>query len=239
VARPDRGAPRGCGASTLTRSGVSSARLRAMRCPAACAPPHRVRTPSHPPSPVRVRFTPARKTRFFYLRANPLTKDMLVKVDRASGAHHLEAGRPVPRSPSGRIRQTGLPERFSRGTNGKRVLRHLHRKSFGRPPSEEAWVSACQSSAGCGGRSTARASDSSIASDSSGSGSSPPDELSNGGHRRWATTEPMVLWHAFALAAWCEVNLGDGPDATRKLIEHSTRKPSADGVTMPLQVLRE
>ena len=66
-----------------------------------------------------------------------------------------------------------------------------------------------------------------------------PDELSNGGHRRWATTEPMVLWHAFALAAWCEVNLGDGPDATRELIEDSARKASADGVTMPLQVLRE
>jgi hypothetical protein len=28
----------------------------------------------------------------------------------------------------------------------------------------------------------------------------------------------MLVWHAFALAAWCEANLGDGPDAVRTLL---------------------
>jgi hypothetical protein len=28
----------------------------------------------------------------------------------------------------------------------------------------------------------------------------------------------MVVWHAFALAAWCEATFGDGPEALRELL---------------------
>jgi hypothetical protein len=31
----------------------------------------------------------------------------------------------------------------------------------------------------------------------------------------------MVVWHAFALAAWCETNLGDGAGALRELLAPS------------------
>jgi hypothetical protein len=47
------------------------------------------------------------------------------------------------------------------------------------------------------------------------------DELSNGGFRRWRATDPILVWHIFALAAWCEANLGDGPDALRELLRTS------------------
>jgi asparagine synthase (glutamine-hydrolysing) len=150
---------------------------------------------------------------------NTLTNDMLVKVDRASMAHHLEARVPFL---DHRLVEfgLGLPERFTLGTNGKRVLRHLHRRSFGRELAErkkrgfgvpvERWLrgpfdSACE-------RLFERERLERF-------GLLSPSELSNGGHRRWATTEPMVLWHAFSLAAWCEANLGEGPEATRELIE--------------------
>ena len=43
-------------------------------------------------------------------------------------------------------------------------------------------------------------------------------ELGGGGFRRWAASDPWMLWHAFALAAWCEATLGDGPDALRELL---------------------
>jgi hypothetical protein len=46
-------------------------------------------------------------------------------------------------------------------------------------------------------------------------------ELADGGFRTWLATDPMVVWHAFALAAWCEANLGGGPGALRDLLDVS------------------
>ena len=57
------------------------------------------------------------------------------------------------------------------------------------------------------------------------------DELSDGVHERWAASDPWILWHAFALTAWCESNLGDGPDALRDILTSSmkpTRAPHLD-----------
>ena len=35
----------------------------------------------------------------------------------------------------------------------------------------------------------------------------------------------LVAWYAFALAAWCEADLGDGPDSLRELFaDPSARK---------------
>ena len=45
-----------------------------------------------------------------------------------------------------------------------------------------------------------------------------PAELSDGRFREWVRTDPMILWHVFALAAWCETNLGEGPGALRELL---------------------
>ena len=44
------------------------------------------------------------------------------------------------------------------------------------------------------------------------------DALSGGRHREWVSRDPMVLWHAVALASWCEANLGAGPDSLRELL---------------------
>jgi hypothetical protein len=43
--------------------------------------------------------------------------------------------------------------------------------------------------------------------------------LGNGGFRRWLQTDALVVWHAFALAAWCETNLGDGPEKLREMLD--------------------
>ena len=54
------------------------------------------------------------------------------------------------------------------------------------------------------------------------------EELSDGRFREWlARGHSPVVWHAFALAAWCEANLGDGPDALRDL------EPSVYAAVMP------
>ena len=37
--------------------------------------------------------------------------------------------------------------------------------------------------------------------------------LADGGHRAWLAEHPYLVWHALALAAWCELVLGDGPAA--------------------------
>ena len=46
--------------------------------------------------------------------------------------------------------------------------------------------------------------------------------LSGGRHRQWVKTDPQVLWHVFALASWCEANLGDGPDGLREVLATAT-----------------
>ena len=44
------------------------------------------------------------------------------------------------------------------------------------------------------------------------------DALGGGRFRQYIETDPLVLWHCFALASWCEISLGDGPEALRALI---------------------
>ena len=41
--------------------------------------------------------------------------------------------------------------------------------------------------------------------------------LADGGHRAWLAEHPYLVWHALALATWCELALGDGPDAVREI----------------------
>src|SRR5262249_16269897 len=88
------------------------------------------------------RFEAEARTRFARMRgdqlrrtlasdlANPLPNDMLTKVDRASMAHHLEARVPFL---DHRVAELGLglPPAFTLGSQGKVVLRALHRRKFG------------------------------------------------------------------------------------------------------------
>jgi asparagine synthase (glutamine-hydrolysing) len=159
-----------------------------------------------------------------------LTNDMLVKVDRASMACSLEVRVPFL---DHRVAEfgVGLPAMFTVGPGGeafrgKLVLRALHERRFGPALARrqkqgfsipvKKWLegpfdSACQ-----------RLFDKSRL-DRYGVLSS--DELSNGRFRRWVSgDDSLIAWHAFALAAWCEATLGDGPDALRDLIEPRTGK---------------
>ena len=149
--------------------------------------------------------------------ANPLCNDMLVKVDRASMAHHLEARVPFL---DHRVVEfgVGLPERFVLGMNGKRVLRTLHERRFGPELAHrkkqgfgvpvEAWLR------GPFQRACEELFDKKRL-DRYGVLSS--DALSEGRYREWLRTDPIILWHAFALAAWCEINLGDGEKKLREI----------------------
>lgn len=152
-----------------------------------------------------------------------LCNDMLVKVDRASMACHLEARVPFL---DHRVAEygVGLPSAYTLGDSarrwsGKRVLRTLHERRFGSELANrkkqgfgipvEKWLrgpfgGACE-------RLFERA-----RLDRYGMLSS--EQLGNGGFRKWIGVDPMIVWHAFALAAWCETNLGDGPDALRDLL---------------------
>jgi len=150
--------------------------------------------------------------------SNTLPNDMLVKVDRASMAHHLEARVPFL---DHRLVEfgVGLPERFTLGNNGKVVLRELHERRFGKKLARrkkmgfgvpvEKWLrgpldAACE-----------RLFEKSRI-DRFGILSS--DALSGGRHREWVRTDPQVVWHVFAMASWCEANLGEGPDALRDVL---------------------
>lgn len=147
-----------------------------------------------------------------------LPNDMLTKVDRASMARGLEARVPLLDHRLAEI-GLGLPGAFTLGTGGKAVLRKLHERMFGpklaRRPKQgfgvpvEAWLRgplapACE-------RFFSRAAIERF-------GILSADELSSGGWRRWARADAQILWNAFALAAWCEATLGDGPDALRGLL---------------------
>jgi asparagine synthase (glutamine-hydrolysing) len=150
--------------------------------------------------------------------ANTLCNDMLVKVDRASMARHLEARVPFL---DHRVVEfgVGLPERFVLGMNGKRVLRALHERRFGPALAHrkkmgfgvpvESWLRG-PFDAACERLFEKRRLDR--------DGILSSDALSNGRFREWVRTDPIILWHVFALAAWAEANLGDGPDALRGLL---------------------
>lgn len=150
--------------------------------------------------------------------ANALCNDMLVKVDRASMAHHLEARVPFL---DHRLVEfgVGLPERYTLGSSGKRVLRTLHERRFGSALANrkkmgfgvpvEKWLRgpfdrACERLFD-----RARLERYGILSSHA---------LGGGRFREWVRTDPQVVWHAFALAAWCEVTLGDGPEGLREML---------------------
>jgi asparagine synthase (glutamine-hydrolysing) len=150
-----------------------------------------------------------------------LPNDMLVKVDRASMACHLEARVPFL---DHRVVEfgVGLPEDFTLGGRkwaGKRVLRTLHERRFGPELAHrkkqgfgvpvEKWLRG-PFDAACEHLFDRRRLDE--------YGILSSTELGGGGFRRWLRTDPIVVWHAFALAAWCEANLGAGPKALRELL---------------------
>jgi asparagine synthase (glutamine-hydrolysing) len=156
-----------------------------------------------------------------------LTNQMLVKIDRASMACSLEARVPFL---DHRLAEfgVGLPERFTVGPSGerfrgKRVLRALHQRRFGSELAQRKkqgfsvpirqWLQGPFARA-CERLFEKRRLDRFDILSS--------DELSNGRFRKWVSSqEPYIAWYAFALAAWCESTLGDGPDAFRELIDES------------------
>ena len=152
-----------------------------------------------------------------------LSNDMLVKVDRASMACSLEARVPFL---DHRLVEfgVGLPESYTLGRTGtaitgKVVLRTLHERRFGRSLARrkkqgfgvpvERWLRGPFAPA-CERLFDQKRLDR--------DGILASSELSHGGFKRWAETDPWILWHAFALAAWCEATLGDGPDALREIL---------------------
>lgn len=155
-----------------------------------------------------------------------LPNDMLVKVDRASMACHLEARVPFL---DHRVAEygIGLADAFTLGEPtrrwaGKRVLRTLHERRFGAALANrkkqgfgvpvEKWLHGPFAPACERLFSTQRLDRYGILSSA---------ELGDGGFRTWLRTDPVVVWHALALAAWCEANLGDGPEALRELLATS------------------
>ena len=159
---------------------------------------------------------------------NALCNDMLVKVDRASMASSLEVRVPFL---DHRVVEAGvgLRQRLTLSGGGKRVLRSLHERRFGRALATrkkqgfgvpvEVWLRgpldrACE--ALFERRRLERY------------GVLASETLADGGFRTWVRNDPVLLWHAFALAAWCEATLGDGPDALRDILEHANPGSNAD-----------
>jgi asparagine synthase (glutamine-hydrolysing) len=161
-----------------------------------------------------------------------LTNDMLVKVDRASMACSLEVRVPFL---DHRLVEfaVGLPERFTVGPSGerfsgKRVLRALHERRFGaemaRRPKQGFGVPVVQWLRGSLDGACERLFERKRL-DAFGILAS--DSLSDGQFRHWLRgDQPYVAWYAFALAAWCEITLGDGPDALRQIIDEGARETS-------------
>jgi asparagine synthase (glutamine-hydrolysing) len=154
--------------------------------------------------------------------ANTLPNDMLVKVDRASMTNHLEARVPFL---DHRVVEfgVGLPERFTLGRSGKVVLRELHERRFGKKLARrkkmgfgvpvEKWLRGPLDQVCARMFEESRLDRFGILS---------TEALSGGRHREWVQRDPVVLWHAFALASWCEANLGEGPAALRELLASTT-----------------
>lgn len=170
---------------------------------------------------------------------NPLPNDMLTKVDRASMACSLEARVPFLDHRVAEI-GVGLPERFTLGTRGKRVLRELHQRRFGRELAQrgkwgfgvpvERWLATSLAPACDRLFEKKRLERFGVLS---------PDALSGGRHREWVTTDPILLWHAFALASWCELTLGDGKDALREILTDPTGPALRTAPAVPNSALGE
>ena len=147
-----------------------------------------------------------------------LPNDMLVKVDRASMASHLEVRVPFL---DHRVVElgVGLRESFTLGKNGKHVLRLLHERKFGSALANrkkqgfgvpvETWLRGPLDAACEYLFEKERLDRYGILSSTA---------LSGGRFRAWVQSDPVVVWHAFALAAWCETKLGDGPAVLRGLV---------------------
>ncbi len=135
---------------------------------------------------------------------SPLPNDMLVKVDRATMACHLEARVPFL---DHRVAEAGvgLPAAYTLGGGGKRVLKELYRRRFGSALADrkkqgfgvpvEKWLRghlAPECDRVFEARKLERV------------GVLSSVELGNGRWRTWAARDPQLLWHAFALAAWLE-----------------------------------
>ena len=150
--------------------------------------------------------------------AGPLPNDMLTKVDRASMAHHLEARVPFL---DHRVVElgVGLPAEYTTAGGGKRVLRELHERAFGHALAHrkkqgfgvpvERWLRTSLDSACDKLFDSKRLERTGLLSTTA---------LGGGAFRSWVRSDPQILWHAFALAAWLEANHGDGPDAVREML---------------------
>lgn len=155
---------------------------------------------------------------------NVLPNDMLTKVDRASMARHLEVRVPLL---DHLLVETGLglPRQFTLGRRGKEVMRHLFARRFGNELATrrkqgfgvpvERWLRQQLDGACTRLFSRERLERYELLS---------PEALSNGGHRRWLRDHPYLVWHAFALAAWCELQLGDGVEGLRAAINPAPRR---------------
>jgi asparagine synthase (glutamine-hydrolysing) len=154
--------------------------------------------------------------------ASHLANDMLTKVDRATMAVSLEARVPML---DHRVVEAGvgLPGAFTLGgaggPAGKVVLRALHARRFGPALANgkkqgfcvpvETWLRGTLAGA-CDELFATRRLDR--------FGLLSADALGDGRWRAWAARDPQVLWHAFALAVFCEARHGEGPDAVRALL---------------------
>jgi asparagine synthase (glutamine-hydrolysing) len=113
----------------------------------------------------------------------------------------------------------GLPAPFTLGKTGKQVTRALYARRFGDRLARrkkqgfgvpvELWLR----------QSLGRACDALFSAQRlERDGLLSAGELGHGRWRQWAANDPQLLWHAFALAAWCEATQGGGPDSLREIL---------------------
>ncbi|HVV87004.1 MAG TPA: asparagine synthase-related protein, partial [Kofleriaceae bacterium] len=157
---------------------------------------------------------------------NVLPNDMLVKVDRATMARHLEARVPLL---DHRLVEAGLglPRAFTLGRRGKEVMRHLFARRFGVELARrrkqgfgvpvERWLRGVLAPACERLFARERVERFGVLSTA----------LAGGGHRAWLAEHPYLVWHALALAAWCELVLGDGPAAVHEVFAGCAAAPPA------------
>lgn len=165
---------------------------------------------------------------------SPLANDMLTKVDRATMAQSLEARVPFL---DHRVVEAGLglPSQFTL-PGGKRVLRVMHARRFGHDLAArkkqgfgvpvETWLRGALAPACDALFSKARLERHGLLS---------VEALGGGAWRSWAASDPQVLWHAFALAAWCEIHHGEGKDALLSFLSPRPSQPFSPGPSIALR----